>query len=83
MKRKQVLSILLLTGLIFMSGMGLLPVYAAAAEWQNLYEAYGINPNDPQAEYLVGEMLWEKPPQAIVISWKSMRHHRHSECAIE
>lgn len=66
MKRKQVLSILLLTGLIFMSGMGLLPVYAAD-EWQNVYEAYGINPNDPQAEYLVGEMLWEKPPQAIVI----------------
>ena len=66
MIRKQVLSILLLTGLIFMSGMGLLPVYAAD-EWQNVYEAYGINPNDPNAVSVLSEMMSENPPQAIVI----------------
>ena len=45
MIRKQVLAILLLTGLFFMIGTGL--TAQAAEKWQNVYEAYGINPNDP------------------------------------
>jgi|LFRM01.1.fsa_nt_gb hypothetical protein len=65
MIRKQVLAILLLTGLFFMIGTGL--TAQAAEKWQNVYEAYGINPNDPRAGGLLSEMMIENPPQAIAI----------------
>jgi hypothetical protein len=48
-----------------MSGMGLKA--QAANDWQNLYEAYGINPADPKADNLLSERMIENPPREIAL----------------
>lgn len=65
MMKKQFISVLILTGLFFMLGTGL--TAQASEEWQTLYEAYDIDPDDPNAQSLLSEMMIENPPKEIVI----------------
>lgn len=45
-----------------------MPIMAFAADdWQDLYEAYKIDPANPKAEYLLSEKMMEKPPQMLAL----------------
>ncbi len=57
--------LILLALLLLVPHMGLTAL--AADGWQGLYEAYGIDPSDPQAGNLLGSNMIERPPQAIAL----------------